>query len=96
MTQFIWLVTGCSSGLGEQLVLSILRRGDRVIATARGPVERLEHLQQLGAATLDLDVFAFQADLNEKMQEALKIYGHIDVLVNNAAYIEAGLMEDIT
>ena len=66
-----------------------------MIATARRGHERLGNLKDAGAAILDLDVTAPQAELDAKVKEALKIYGGIDVLVNNAAYIEAALIEEL-
>ncbi|KAM3068319.1 hypothetical protein ACMFMG_009459 [Clarireedia jacksonii] len=96
MPQLTWLVTGCSSGFGEKLILSILARGDRAIATTRGSEDRLKSLKDAGAAVMSLDVTAAQGELDSKVHEALKIYGTIDVLVNNAGYIEAGMIEDIT
>jgi len=94
-TRQTWLITGCSSGLGEAIARAALRRGDNVIATARKGVERLQGLKQVGAATLDLDVQAPQAELDSTVEEALKIYGGIDVLVNNAAYVEVGVLEEL-
>lgn len=96
MTQLTWLVTGCSSGFGEVFVRSILARGDRVIATARGDVARLAPLKKAGAAVHSLDVTASQADINAKVEEAIDIYDGIDVIVNNAGYIEAGIAEEVT
>ena len=95
MPQLTWLVTGTSSGFGDQFVPSILAKGDRVIATARRRHGRLGNLKDAGAAILDLDVTAPQAELDAKVQEALNIDGGIDVLVNNAAYIEAALIEEL-
>jgi NAD(P)-dependent dehydrogenase (short-subunit alcohol dehydrogenase family) len=95
MTQLTWLITGCSSGLGEELAKSALKRGDKVIASARGNVDRIKSLKDLGAATLVLDVCSTQETLDRTIQEALAVYGDIDVLVNNAGYIEAGLLEGI-
>lgn len=37
----IWMMTGCSSGLGKQLMLEALKRGDRVAACVRR-IETLE------------------------------------------------------
>jgi NAD(P)-dependent dehydrogenase (short-subunit alcohol dehydrogenase family) len=96
MTQLTWLVTGCSSGIGEVFVRRILARGDRAIATARGDVERLAVLKDAGAAVCSLDVTATQADINAKVEEAIAIYGSIDVVVNSAGYIEAGIAEEVT
>ncbi|HZD13645.1 MAG TPA: short-chain dehydrogenase, partial [Pseudonocardiaceae bacterium] len=31
----VWFITGTSSGVGRELALAALRRGDRVAATAR-------------------------------------------------------------
>jgi NADP-dependent 3-hydroxy acid dehydrogenase YdfG len=77
MTQLVWLVTGCSSGLGEAFVSSILARGDKMIATGRNAEKRLAHLKNTGAAIIDLDVTAAQAELDAKIQDALKIYGKL-------------------
>ncbi|KAI9929302.1 hypothetical protein ASPWEDRAFT_538219 [Aspergillus wentii DTO 134E9] len=98
--QLTWLVTGCSSGLGEAFVHAILNKGDQVIATARpgkdgSGAERLSALKDAGAAVMELDVTAPQEELNQKAQEAWEIYGKVDVLVNNAGYIEAGVLEEL-
>ena len=95
MQQLTWLVIGTSSGFGEQFVHNILAKSDRVIATARRGHERLQHLKDAGAAVLDLDLTAPQVELDAKAKEALNIYGGIDVLVNNAGYIEGALIEEL-
>lgn len=56
MTQLTWLITECSSGLGERFVYEIIAREDRVVATARRATERLQQLGVAGAYILDLDV----------------------------------------
>lgn len=88
-----WLITGCSSGLGAEFVRSILARGDHVVATARGDVSRIKALADVGAKTYSLDVTASQSDINAVVAKILES-GPIDVLVNNAGYIEAGLAEE--
>ncbi len=92
MTKFTWLVTDCSSGLGEQLVYAILAQGDNVVATARNGTGRLKDLQESGTSVFDFDVTAPQAAIDAKMNEMLQFYGGVDVLVNNAGYIEAGIV----
>lgn len=71
-----------------------------MIATARSTTdksasERLAPLKAAGAAVMEVDVKAPAEELNAKAKEAWSIYGHIDVLVNNAAYIDAGILEEI-
>lgn len=95
MPQLTWLVTGCSSGIGEAFVHEIIARGDRVIATARRAKERLQDLEAAGAFILELDVTWPQQRLDDTIQQAIQAYGGIDVLVNNAGYVEAGLLEDV-
>lgn len=95
MPQLTWLITGCSSGLGEQLVVEALSRGDRVIATARGNVSRLKHFEDAGAAVFELDVTWPTAEIKRMVAEWIKTFGRIDVLVNNAGYIEAGMVEEV-
>ena len=73
---------------------AIIARGDRVIATARNATERLQTAKDAGAAILDLDITAPRAELDAKIKEAIGIYGTLDVLVNNAGYIEASLVEE--
>ena len=80
----IWLITGCSSGLGRGIAEAALKRGENVAATARN-VEKIEELaKKYPSQTLLLGL-----DLNdrESMRSAVectkKVFGGIDVLVNN-------------
>ena len=95
MPQLVWLITGCSVGLGRSLATAALSRGDKVIATARAPVSRLADLEQVGAATLEVDVSSDEESLFKIAEHAIAIYGHIDVLVCNAGYVELGMNEDL-
>ncbi|EPQ58827.1 NAD P-binding protein [Gloeophyllum trabeum ATCC 11539] len=83
--RLVWLITGTSSGIGRELAIAALARGDQVIATARArSMGALTHLKEKGAALLELDVTG-PLDLLERIAAAaVKIYGRIDVLVNNA------------
>jgi NADP-dependent 3-hydroxy acid dehydrogenase YdfG len=94
MAQLVWLVSGCSSGFGEQFAYSILKRGDKVIATARN-LAKLKHLETAGAAILQLDITDSQQNIRDKVAQAIAIYGKIDVLVNNASYVSIGTWEDL-
>ncbi|OTA55326.1 hydroxybutyrate dehydrogenase [Hypoxylon sp. EC38] len=96
MVKRTWLITGCSSGFGELFVRQLTAQGDQVIATGRNAEKRLTHLKETGATILDLDVTLPQAEIEKKFKEAWDVYGTIDVLVNNAGYIQCGAMEEIT
>jgi NADP-dependent 3-hydroxy acid dehydrogenase YdfG len=67
MAPLVWLVTGCTSGFGEQ---SILARGDKAIATGRN-APRMKHLEKAGAAVLHLDVTEPQDVIDATIKEAI-------------------------
>ncbi|KAF3039684.1 hypothetical protein E8E12_001092 [Didymella heteroderae] len=95
MAPLVWLVTGCTSGFGSQFVHSLLARGDKVIATARDH-SKVQHLEQAGVTTFQLDITDNQQAINTIISKALAVHGRIDVLVNNAAYIAIGTWEDLS
>ena len=66
-----------------------------MVATARRAKERLGHLRAAGAAILDLDLTWPQQQIDDTIRQAIDVYGGIDVLVNNAGYVELGLVEEI-
>ncbi|KAI3614232.1 serine 3-dehydrogenase [Moniliophthora roreri] len=93
----VWLITGTSTGLGRELTLAALRRGDKVIATARvRSLSQIDDLKEKGAATLELDVTAPLEDLQAVAKKAVAIYGQVDIVVNNAGYILVGAIEENT
>ena len=94
MSPLVWLVSGCSSGIGEQFVLDIVSRGDKVIATSRN-IASLQSLQEAGASILQLDITSSEKEIRTTIAQAIEIYGRIDVLVNNAGFIQIGTWEDL-
>jgi len=94
MASLVWLVTGCSSGFGEQFVSSVLERGDKIIATARNPKGRTEHLKQQGATVIEMDLLWDEERIQKAVDEAVKIHGRIDVLINNAGYASQCFFEE--
>ncbi len=93
----VWLITGCSKGLGRALAAAVLAKGDRVVATARN----VGALKGLGAAATDrvmhlaMDVNV-EAEVRTTVIKALAAFGRIDVLVNNAGYGLAGAIEEVS
>ncbi len=94
-TDKVWLVTGASTGFGRELVEYLLAQGARVVATAR----KVEGLQELGAkypktalvAAMDV---TDQKQVDKVVDVAVKYFGGIDVLVNNAGYGMVGAVEE--
>lgn len=93
--QRTWVITGANSGFGTEFVHQILARGDKVIATGRNP-DKLSALSNTGAHLVKLDVTSPLGELKEIAKQAEAVYGRIDVLVNNAGYIEMGTIEETT
>lgn len=92
----VWLITGCSSGLGLSLTLAALKAGHQVIATSRNPSKTpalVSEVQSLGGKWKSLDV----SDPNSGniVKEVIHDFGGIDVLINNAAVALLGAFEDI-
>ena len=91
----VWFITGTSSGFGRLLAEEVLAKGERVVATARKP----EVLQDLiekypeTARAVKLDVTNLD-DAKNSVAEAVKSFGRIDVLVNNAGYALVGAIEE--
>jgi len=88
-----WLITGCSSGFGLETAKAALAQGDHVVATSRDAT-RLKELEDLGALTLSLDITAGDIEVNKTVEKAIERYGSIDVLLNNAAYVLEGAIEE--
>jgi len=83
----VWLITGCSTGFGRELAGLALRRGFRVIATARDPARLRDLVADYPetAIALALDVTS-RSQVTAAVATAESAFGRIDVLVNNAGY----------
>ncbi|KAJ8085605.1 hypothetical protein PM082_004423 [Marasmius tenuissimus] len=97
MSPLVWLITGTSTGLGRDLAIAALNRGDKVIATARArSISQINDLRAKGAETIELDVTASLENLQDVAKKVVSFYGRVDVLVNNAGYILVGAIEEST
>lgn len=84
------LITGASSGFGEDAARLFAKEGCKVVLAAR----RLDRLQALAAEIQNAggEALAVPVDLNVTaeikvmVQTALDIYEHIDILFNNAGF----------
>jgi NAD(P)-dependent dehydrogenase (short-subunit alcohol dehydrogenase family) len=93
----VWLVTGSASGLGRNIAEAVLASGDRLVATARDP-RRLEDLvkkygDQVRIALLDV---ADEKAALDAVQVAVKEFGRLDVVVNNAGFGDIAPFEQLS
>ncbi|KAJ9151859.1 Short chain dehydrogenase [Pleurostoma richardsiae] len=93
MADIVFLLTAASSGFGKHVAQEALKRGHKVIATARDP-SRLADLAAAGAHVMALDVTADEATLAAKLDEASRVYGKITHVVNAAGYVLEGAVEE--
>lgn len=100
-TQKVWLVTGCSSGLGRSFVKAIAEHGDFVAATARNGEALADLLERYPGQVmaLELDV-TDRAQIKAAVQTVISAAGRIDGLINNAGYgyraaVEEGNWEEV-
>jgi NAD(P)-dependent dehydrogenase (short-subunit alcohol dehydrogenase family) len=91
----VWLVTGCTSGLGRAIAETVLAAGYRVVATAlaQSDVSDLKSKYPETALIVALDVTKRDAAVRA-VAEGEKHFGAIDVLVNNAGFGFMGAVEE--
>lgn len=99
MKDKVVIITGGSSGIGKALAFEFGKHGSKILVTGRNQqnLEKVvEELRQAG-----IDAAGFQSDVskeddNRRMaEEAVRLYGKIDVLINNAGISMRALFEDV-
>jgi len=91
----VWLLTGAGRGMGVDIAKAALAAGHAVVATGRDPKRIAEALgghDDLLAVKLDVTC---PEDAQTAVQAALRGFGRIDVLVNNAGNFYAGFFEEL-
>jgi short-subunit dehydrogenase len=93
------IVTGASAGIGRQLALQLASQGARLALAARS-VDKLEGIaeqcRQRGAHVLAVPTdVAQQQQCRNLIEEAVKEYGSIDTLINNAGISMWARFEEI-
>ena len=83
----VWLITGCSTGIGREIAIAALKKNYRVVLTARNAAAvedlRAEYPDRTIAVALDVTKPEQIADV---ITQADKAFGGIDMLCNNAGY----------
>ncbi|MGR9462051.1 SDR family NAD(P)-dependent oxidoreductase [Rhizobium leguminosarum] len=94
----VWFITGAGSGIGAASAKAALRAGDRVVATGRNLDKVRNALSDVAGDRLQfvqLDV-ANEEQARTAVDEAVKAFGRIDVLLNNAGYSLLGNFEELS
>ncbi|MFI1918038.1 SDR family NAD(P)-dependent oxidoreductase [Nocardia sp. NPDC020380] len=93
----VWFITGVSRGLGREWASAALERGDRVAGTARDLTALTDLVTEFPETflPLQLDVTDRPADF-AAVQQAAHHFGRLDVVVNNAGYMQFGMVEELT
>ncbi|CAM4121724.1 SDR family oxidoreductase [Kibdelosporangium persicum] len=93
----VWFITGASRGLGRAFTEAALSAGDRVVGAARdvAPLDDLvaRHPDRMLASSLDVTDRAAVFDV---VEHAVQHFGRLDIVVNNAGALFAGMVEEFT
>jgi NAD(P)-dependent dehydrogenase (short-subunit alcohol dehydrogenase family) len=95
MSGKVWFITGASRGFGRIWAEAALKRGDKVVATARtlAGVDRLK--TDYGKAVLPLSVDVTDAEqVRSAVAQAHAHFGKLDIVLNNAGYASVGAIEE--
>ncbi len=86
------LITGASSGIGKETAKYFQEKGWNVIATMRNPEKETELTKLDDVWVTKLDVLSLDS-IQAALDQGIKKFGRIDVIVNNAGYGVDGAFE---
>jgi dehydrogenase/reductase SDR family member 7B len=99
MKDKVVIITGGSSGIGKAMAVKFGSQGSSILITGRNKEELDRAVAEMKSS--GISIIGFQADVsneehNKQMaEEALRHYGRIDVLINNAGISMRALFEDV-
>ncbi|MCM3628238.1 glucose 1-dehydrogenase [Paenibacillus glycanilyticus] len=89
------IVTGGSSGIGEAIVRLFAAEGANVVIANRNVSDAARLTEQLGGSAIAVQTdVSKEEDVRQLMEEAVRRFGRIDVVVNNAATIMPKYLEE--
>ena len=88
------LITGGSSGIGRAIAKTLADAGSRVAITGRDGGRLQEAAKAINAHAIKADV-SKEDDVKRTYREFFDEFGHLDILVNNAAFGERRALVDL-
>src|SRR6185436_20262508 len=99
MKDKVVIITGGSSGIGKALAEEFGKRGSKVLITGRNQVDlqtAVDELRQKGIAIGGFPADVSRPEDNRAMaDEAIRAFGKIDVLINNAGISMRASFEEV-
>jgi NAD(P)-dependent dehydrogenase (short-subunit alcohol dehydrogenase family) len=93
------LITGSSSGFGKLIAITLLKNGHTVVASMRSADTKnkaaADELKAAGAHIVEIDV-TDDNSVSRGVEQAIKLAGGLDVVVNNAGVGVLGFQEMFT
>lgn len=91
----VWLITGCSTGFGRELAIQVLQAGYKAAVTARNTADVADIVSDYPKTAIALALDVTKADqIHAVIKQVQKVFGRIDVLVNNAGIGYFGAIEE--
>lgn len=94
--KIIW-ITGASSGIGKSLAFALSKEHTKLILSSRNEAQlnavknACEHPENVNILPLDLEDYI---NLPSKVEEALSLYGAVDILFNNGGISQRSYVKD--
>jgi NADP-dependent 3-hydroxy acid dehydrogenase YdfG len=94
-THKVWFITGASRGFGRVWTEAALKRGDKVVATARTLASISDLKDKYGERVLTLELDVTKPDQVKTMvEQGHAHFGRLDIVLNNAGYALVGTIEE--
>jgi len=99
-TQKVALVTGASRGIGRAIAVDLAKEGASVIVNYRSRPDAAEEvvrmIQEMGCEVMSIKAdVASELEVKSMVDQAVKKFGGIDILVNNAAIHRGGRVQKL-
>lgn len=100
LTAKVAIVTGASRGIGAQIAHGLSRRGVRLALAARSPealAQVKDAIEASGGSAIAIPTDVTKASaLDHLVAETLRVFGSIDLLVNNAGIVSPSAYEQLS